>query len=173
VRVLDAAGAPVRAADVVVLARAGSVPSRRAASTGDDGTVSLPPVAAGTAEVYAHCPGCAWGFARVEVAPGVPPLVMRLAAGRPLRVVVEDPLGVPLPGVRVRAVARADREAGRPEIRGPDERPWTTDEAGALLVDDLPDRDVDLYLTKPGFRDETLVRVRPGDVTWFATMVPE
>jgi hypothetical protein len=171
--VLGPDGRPVPGADVVVLARAGRVPVRRRAATGPDGRAALPPVEGGTAEVYAHAPGFAWGFARVEAKPGAAPVVVRLEPGRRLQVVVEDPAGVPLAGVRVRAVAREDDARGRPEASGPDERPWTTDASGALRVEDLPDRPLDLWLSKPGFLDATLVRVRPGETTWLATMLPE
>ena len=40
-----------------------------------------------------------------------------------------------------------------------------------LSVPDLPDRAVDLYLSKPGYADEVVPHVVPGPTTWFATMV--
>ena len=72
----------------------------------------------------------------------------------------------------MRSSARPDREEGRAEAVGPDERPWRTDAHGMLVVEDLPDREMDLYLSRPGFSDEVLGRVRPGSATVFATLVP-
>ena len=89
-----------------------------------------------------------------------------------LRLVVEDPWGVPVEGVRVRSAARPGGAEGRAEAVGPDDRPWRTDDHGMLVVEDLPDRDLDLYLTKPGYVDEVLARVRPGAATVFTTLVP-
>jgi hypothetical protein len=99
-------------------------------------------------------------------------VTLALEAGHGLRLVVEDPYGVPLSGVRVHSVARAEQDAGVPAAEGPDGRPWETNENGVLEVEDLPDRPIDLHLAKPGYADETVARVRPGAATWFATLVP-
>jgi hypothetical protein len=53
----------------------------------------------------------------------------------------------------------------------PDAVPWVTDAHGVLSVEDLPDRELDLFLHAEGRFDEVLSRVRPGTSTWFATMV--
>ena len=100
------------------------------------------------------------------------PVVLVERPGHPLRLVVEDPRGVPLSGVAVRSAPQAD-VAGAPDPADPSGRPFTTDEHGVLSVPDLPDRAVDLYLSKPGYADEVVPHVVPGPTTWFATMVAD
>ncbi len=171
VRVETVDGKPVSGAQVVALARAGKATVRRRARTGDDGTATLPPVGEGRLEVYAHRPGFSWSVATVDARPGAGPVRLVLAPGKRLRLVVEDPEGLPLAGVAVRAVARADAAAGTPDPMDPEGRPWTTDADGILFVEDLPDREVDLYLGLAGYQEEVVARVRPGATTWFATLV--
>lgn len=171
IRVETADGKPVAGANVVALARAGRATVRRRALTADDGTATLPPVAAGRLEVYARRPGYAWAVATVDARAGMEPTRLTLAPGRRLRLVVEGPEGLPIAGVSVRSVARADASAGAPDPMDPDGLPWTTDADGVLVVEDLPDREVDLYLGHAGYQEEVLARVRPGATTWFATLV--
>ncbi len=171
IRVATADGKPVAGANVVALARAGKATVRRRALTGDDGTATLPPVAEGRLEVYAHRAGFAWAVVTVDARPGGGETRLVLSPGHRLRLVVEDPDGLPLAGVAVRSVARADTAAGAPDPMDPDGLPWTTDADGVLRVEDLPDREVDLYLGRAGYGEEIVARVRPGATTWFATLV--
>ncbi len=171
VRVETADGKPVVGANVVALARAGNATVRRRALTSEDGTATLPPVGEGRLEVYAHRPGFSWAVATVDARPGAGPTRLVLSPGRRLSLVVEDPDGLPLGGVAVRSVARADASAGAPDPMDPDGAPWTTDADGVLVVEDLPDREMDLYLGRAGHEEEVLARVRPGATTWFATLV--
>ena len=171
IRVATADGKPVAGANVVALARAGKATVRRRALTGDDGTATLPPVSEGRLEVYAHRAGFAWAVVTVDARPGGGETRLVLSPGHRLRLVVEDPDGLPLAGVAVRSVARADTAAGAPDPMDPDGLPWTTDADGVLRVEDLPDREVDLYLGRAGYGEEIVARVRPGATTWFATLV--
>ena len=170
IRVVDSDGKPVAGADVMLLVKAGDLPARRTGRTGPDGVARVEGVPAGRAEAYAHRAGLAWGFASVDATEGMSTVALTLRPGRRLHLVVEDPRGVPLRDVAVRAVPRADA-AGAPDPMDPDGRPWATDEHGVLTVSDLSDREVDLYLSKPGFADEIVPRVVPGPTTWFATLV--
>ena len=58
-----------------------------------------------------------------------------------------------------------------PAPTDPDAPPWTTDANGVLAVDGLPSAPLDLYLHRDGYQDEVLGDVRPGEATWFATLV--
>jgi len=171
VRVETADGKPVAGANVVALARAGNATVRRRALTAQDGTAALPPVGEGRLEVYAHRPGFSWAVATVDARPGSGPTRLVLSPGRRLRLVVESPDGLPLAGVTVRSVARPDASAGAPDPMDPDGVPWTTDADGVLVVEDLNDREMDLFLSLAGHAEEVLARVRPGATTWFATLV--
>jgi len=174
VRVVDAAGAAAGPAHVVALVRAGTATVRRTATADAAGVARLAGLPPGRAEVFAHAAGRAWAVAVAEV-PDTGPATVTLSLQRGLRLllVVEDPDGVPLPGVAVRSAARsASSELQGPAPADPDEAPWVTDAHGVLSVDDLADRELDLYLHAGGFSDEVVARVRPGPATWFATMVP-
>ena len=165
-------GKPVAGAEVLVLAAAGSGTTRRAATTDADGRAAAPPVAEGRVEVFAHAPGFAWASVTARASRRMEAVTLALERGAPLRLVVEDPWGVPLAGVRVHSQPRAEADAGVPAASPPDEKPWVTNDDGILLVPEAPDRPLDLHLSKPGFRDEVVPRVRPGPATWFATLVP-
>ncbi len=181
VRVVDESGAPVPGAEVVVLSRAGNSEARRTAVTDAQGVAVTAPVAAGVAEVHAHRAGYAWGSAGAEAPGNSTEVRVTLRRGHSLHLVVDDPWGVPLPGVSVRSVPYDPGEGSTglgPQRRGPplpppDERPWATDADGVLLVPDLEDRPLLLVLSKPGYADERVPLVFPDDAeTWFATLVP-
>ena len=114
----------------------------------------------------------AWASTTVEAKEDMPPVELSLPAGKTLHVIVEDPDGVPVGGVAVRAVPRTDVASGVPDAADPDSKPWLTDANGILVVPDLPDRELDLYLTNAGFAEQVLRRVRPGSAAYFATLVP-
>jgi len=172
VDVRDEKGAPVAGADVLALSAADRSTARRHATSDARGAASIAGLRPGRVELLAHRAGLAWTAVTTSAAPGAPPVVVTLKAGKRLALVVEDPSGVPLPGVAVRSVARADAASGVPDPSDPDAAPWETDAHGVLLVDDLPDREFDLYLTKAGHGEEIVARVRPGGATWYATLVP-
>jgi hypothetical protein len=172
VRVTGATGAPLAGARVLCVARAGAGEARREARTGPDGRATLEPVAAGRVEVLAHAPGHAWAAVRADAREGAPPVAVALQAGRRLHLVVEDPWGVPLADVVVRAVPRPGAGGQGPDAGDPDAVPWRTDAHGVLDVADQPARPIDLHLHREGYEDEVVADVTPGDVTWYATLVP-
>ncbi len=172
VEVRDAKGLPVAGADVLALFAADRSTARRRATTDASGAATVVGVREGRVEILVHRAGFAWASASTTAAPGAAAVAVELKAGKRLMLVVEDPSGLPLAGVSVRSVPRADAAAGVPDPSDPDAPPWETDAHGVLVVDDLPDREVDLYLTKAAHGEEILARVRPGGATWFATMVP-
>jgi hypothetical protein len=170
--VRDPVGAPVARADVLLIARAGYAPVRRATVADDEGKATLPRVEPGRVEVLAHRAGTAWASTTAEVKEGMAPVELSLPAGKTLHLIVEDPDGVPVAGVSVRATPRTDVAAGVPDAADPDAKPWATNVDGLLVVPDLPDRELDLYLVKDGFADQVFRRVRPGSAVFFATLVP-
>jgi hypothetical protein len=172
VLVRDADGAPVAGALVLCVARAGRSEVRREGRTDAQGRAILAPVAPGRVEVFAHAPGRAWAAATVDLRPGSTPVPLTLAPGHRLHVVVEDPWGVPLEGVRAQAVPRPTAAAQGPDAGDPDAGPWRTDAHGVLDVPDLPARSLDLHVRREGYEDEVLRDVTPGDVTWWVTLVP-
>lgn len=172
VRVRDERGEAVAGAEVVALAPADRSTARRRVTTDARGEATIAGLRPGPVELMAHRAGYAWASVPATAAPGAEPALVTLKAGKRLALVVEDPSGVPLEGVRVRSVPRADAAAGVPDPSDPDAAPWETDAHGVLVVDDLPDREFDLYLAKAGHAEEVVARVRPGAGTWFATMVP-
>ena len=172
VRVTGAAGAPVAGARVLCVAKAGGSEVRREARTGADGRATLEPVAAGRVEVLAHAPGHAWAAVQADARDGAPPVTLALSSGRRLHVIVEDPWGVPLTDVQVRAVPRPDASGQGPDAGDPDALPWRTDAHGVLDVSDQPARSLDLHLRRDGYEEEIVSEVTPGDVTWYATLVP-
>ena len=173
VTVTDEAGAPVSGADVIVLFPAGRLTARRRATTEATGEVTLHAIPAERVEVLVHRAGFAWESETGTVTGGAHRFSFKLRPGKRLTLVVEDAAGVPLRRVTVRSVPRATPGATATDAIDPDQTlPWETTESGVLIVEDLPDRELDLYLSKPGFDDEVVARVRPGPSTWFATMVP-
>jgi hypothetical protein len=172
VRVEDARGAAVADARVLCVARAGTSEVRIEARTGRDGTATLPPVGAGRVEVLAHATGFAWGGAVAEAKAASEPVRIVLPAGERLHLVVEDPWGVPLDGVRVESAPRPSPAGQSPDPSDPDAAPWRTDAHGVLEVLDQPVREVTLFLHKDGYESETLRGVVPGDATWYATLSP-
>jgi len=169
--VRDEKGAGVAGADVIVLFAADRSTARRVATTDGNGAATLYAIRPGRVEVLAHRAGFAWAGSTPTVAVGSEPVVLVARPGRRLLLVVEDERGVPLPGVSVRSVPRIDAGNAAPDATDPDAVPWTTDAHGVLAVDDLPDRELDLYLAGEGYTEEVVTRVRPGPTTWFATLV--
>jgi hypothetical protein len=80
---------------------------------------------------------------------------------------VESPLGAPLAQVRVTASPADDRPA---DVLPPEPPAWRTGPDGTLVIEDLPLRPYRLHLALPGRAEETLHDVRPGAVTYFATL---
>jgi hypothetical protein len=167
VRVQGPDRAGLAGAEVVALAGAGAgagaTTARRTTRTDATGAALLPPVAEGEVEVYARATGHAWASARVRARKGATsPVVLALVKGSRLLLVVEDSFGIPVEGVKVRAVPRAagGRPGGAAASAGPDPAAWATDANGTLDVPDVADGELDLYLTKPGWREERVPRVR-------------
>lgn len=170
VRVVDAEGRAVPFARVVVLLRVDGVGDRRAAVADASGVARVVDLPTGAMEALAQAPGFAWGAAPLRsAAASEADVVVTLRRGARLHLVVEDPDGVPLPGVSVRSVDRADR--GTPTPDDPDRAPWETDGNGVLMVDDLAPHPLDLYLHAAGWRDAIVPAVTPGPTIVFVTMV--
>jgi hypothetical protein len=169
VQVLDARGREIRDADIVARAVVGGARVSTRARTDAGGRARVGPVPAGPVEVFAHAPGRAWSGDKIEARPAMGTVEIRLLPGAPLRLVVESPLGAPLAGVHV----TASPEDGKPaDVLPPEPPAWRTGPDGALLVEDLPLRPYRLHLALPGHADATLRDVRPGLVTYFATLTP-
>ena len=168
VRVLDASGAPLEGASV--LARASLLGMRilRAATTDADGRAALGPFAAGPVEVFARSPDFAWAAVVADAAAGMGTLTLPLERGYPLTLVVEDAFGLPLEGVDVELTPGG---GGRPLVSPPSAQQRTTSPDGTLVLPDLPNRLYDLSLSLPGYHLEKVRKVRPGAVTYYATLV--
>ena len=172
VAVRDALGAPVVGASVLVMSAAGRTTARRETTTDATGAATVAGVAPGRIEIVVHRAGFAWASWTGVASPDAAPVGIALAPGKRLALVVEDPDGVPLARVAVRSVPRPDAGSGVPDAWDPDGAAWETDENGVLTIDDLADREIDVYLAKAGYLDEIVAKVRPGAATWFATLVP-
>jgi hypothetical protein len=169
VLVEDAHGRPLAGARVVARCLVEGVAVLTEHATGPDGRVRAGPVPPGPVEILAHARGKAWAASDAEAAGAMGTVRVRLEAGAALRLVVHDPLGAPLAGVRVTALAE---EGAAPDAQPPEGRRWTTDASGALLLDDLAVRAYRLRLSLAGHADEELHGVLPGAVTHLATLVP-
>ena len=171
VRVGDEQGRPVERARVVVRARVGDASVHRVGWTDREGVATLADLPTGRVDVYAGAPGRVWAVADATLAAGDHETRLVLAPGVRLRVVVSDRDGVPIAGVAVRSAPRGGGTGAAPAPTDPDAPPWTTDANGVLAVDGLPSAPLDLYLHRDGYQDEVLGDVRPGEATWFATLV--
>jgi hypothetical protein len=169
VLVEDAHGRPLAGARVVARCLVGGVAVLAEHATGPDGRVRAGPVPPGPVEILAHARGKAWAATDAEATGAMGTVRVRLEAGAALRLVVHDPLGAPLAGVRVTALAE---EGAAPDAQPPEGRRWTTDASGALVLDDLAVRSYRLRLSLAGHADEELHGVLPGAVTHLATLVP-
>jgi uncharacterized GH25 family protein len=172
VLVVDGNGEPIAGAKVIVLSRAGDATDRREVETGRDGKAEGGPVVPGRVEVWAHAAGKTWET-RVGSAgtPGAEsPLRLQLSNGHRLHLVVEDPYGVPLAGVRVSPSEPLYSSHGSRVYGPPDAAPWTTDEHGVLVVEEARYVMV-LRLSKPGYASEELSEVYPDRGRVLATMV--
>jgi hypothetical protein len=167
VRVLDARGRPVREARVLARSVVEGLRVTVEAQTDAEGVARVGPVAPGSVELLAHKPGHAWGGKTETAASAMGRVELRLFPGAPLRLVVESPLGAPLEGVHVTPLPL---DGGPGDVLPPDALPWRTGADGALVVEDLPLRAYRLHLALPGHAEETLQDVRPGAVTYFATL---
>jgi hypothetical protein len=168
IAVRGADGAPLVGAQVV--ARASVMDTRvvRSARTDARGRAQLGPLPEGPVEVFAGAPGHGWN-ATVEAASSAMGTVsLRLERGYAFTIVVADPFGVPLEGVRAE-VTPAD--GGRPLVASPEPAPRSSDAAGRLRLPDLPARTYDVALSRAGYGVETLRGITPGAVTYFATLV--
>lgn len=174
VAVRDEQGAALGEADVRVLFAAGRATARRSARTDALGEAVLHAIPSGRVEVLVHRSGFAWASATASTPTGPHRFAIVLRPGKRMTLVVEDPSGAPVPRVTVRSVPRSTGGVDTAtDAIDPDQTlPWETDANGVLISEDLPDREVDLYLSKVGFEEQVLVRVRPGPSSWFATLVP-
>lgn len=178
VRVVDDEGRAVPYARVVVLlrvedGRGEAVGDRRTAVTDASGVASVADLPMGTTlEALAHAPGFAWGAAPLRATSASDAeATVTLRRGARLHLVVEDPDGVPLPGVSVRSVERAEGASPAPAPDDPDRAAWVTDGNGVLVVDDLAPHPRDLYLHAAGWRDAIVPAVTPGPTIVFVTLV--
>jgi len=169
-RVVDEKGAPLVGARWHARATLGSGRLEREGVTGPDGRVDAGPFPPGEVEVFAAAPGRAWGRAAVTARAAMGTVEMRLEPGAGLRLVVEDPLGIPLQGVRVEW---SPADGGPPLVEAPAAGAPVTDERGGLVLAHLPLRPLRLRLLREGFRPERIEDVHPGAVTLFTTLVRE
>jgi hypothetical protein len=167
VRVVGLDGMALAGARVIGRAVVGSQSVERESKTGSDGRASVGTFGPGPVEVYAHAPGRAWAVLTVEASAAMATAELRLAPGYGLRLVVEDPLGLPLEGVHAVATTEDD---GPPDVVPPGAAAWRTDASGVLVATDLPDRPYRIRLSLPGRVDEVIRGVRPGHATYFATL---
>ncbi len=169
VTVADEAGAPLVGATVIVRAEVDGRLLEREARTDAAGAVRVPELPATALEVYAHAKGRAWGVQTAKATQRMAPIAFRLPAGRPIRIVAETPLGIPLARVRVRAEPEG---TGVPTVVAPHASPWLTDASGALVLPDLRVRPYRLMLSHPDARPVHLERVVPGGAVHFVTLSP-
>ncbi len=161
VSVVDADGKTID--DTTIVARAnvgGVVVDRDARGPFPDGLV----------EVYATAPGHTWGKALARVGPDAAPARITLERAVRLALVVESPLGLPLEGVEVEVTPTDD---GAPLVAPPDATDHRTDARGRIELEQLPNREYRVRLSRPGYQTETLHKIRGGAVTYFTTLVPE
>jgi hypothetical protein len=168
VRVVGADGAPLPRATVKAFATSGGVGVLREARTDAEGRARVDGLPPPPFEVFAVAPGHAWAVLPVSAAGG--PVEVRLARGGPLRLVVEDPLGLPLAGARVWADPSSP---GPADVLPPDASPWRTDARGTLVAGPLSDRPYDVHVALEGHGRVTLRRVTPGEAVHFVTLVAE
>ncbi len=137
--------------------------------------------------VFAKAQGYAWGRVLVDASWESASIV--LDRGQPLRLLVSNPNGRPLPGVSVdiEAETAQDREVVLPPAPGaivltpgavlpgedePNASGGTTGPRGELVVPDLPTGLYTLRLHLDGMHEEVIRKVAPGRRTWFLTLVP-
>jgi len=168
VRVLDPGGRPFEGASVLARASLEGMRILRADTTDAGGRASVGPFAPGPVEVFARGPGHAWAAAVAEATDAMATLNLRLERGYPLSLVIEDPAGHPLAGVDVEVHPTG---GGLPLASPPRAPQRRSPSDGTLLLPALPNRLYDVTLTLPGHRIERLRRVRPGAVTYYATLL--
>lgn len=170
VRVRGPEGRALAGAQVIARASVGGLRIAPHATTDAHGRAELGPLGAGPVEIFAWTPGHGWA-AVVETAAGAMGTVeLRLPRAEHISLVVEDPFGVALEGVRAE-VTPAD--GGRPLVSPPLPVSWRSSRNGRLDIPDLPDRLYEVTLTLPGYTLEKLENLRPGNTKYFATLVPK
>jgi hypothetical protein len=171
VRVLAPDGTPVAGAAV---AGRGVVEGVRVEHGGllrtdADGRVSVGPFAPGPVELWAHLPAGAWVGALAQARPAMGTVRLRPEPGRALRLVVEDPFGAPLQGVRVDVTVTA---GGPPLAAAPAEGTTArTDAQGGAVLAWLPDRVYELILQKAGYRTQRVPGLRPDGALHLLTLL--
>ncbi len=168
VHVVDESGKPVVRAEVIVRGVTDGVSWRREATSDAAGVADVRDLPPGGVEVFAHTEGSAWAAATYDVGADAPPPTLRLARGLPLRLVVEDPGGLPLQGARV----LVERQGGLRWVADPDALPARTDENGGLVLPDLPAGAYEVVLTLAGYRASRADGLEPGDAVHFLTLAP-
>lgn len=169
VQVLDARGRPVREAEVRAAAVVRGLRVEVQGRTDAEGLARVGPLPPGPVELFARAAGRAWNGTTTEAAAAMGTVELRLFPGAALRLVVESATGAPLEGV---SVVLSPADDGPPDVRPPEAAPGRTDREGLLVVEDLPARAYRARLTLPGHGDEVLHDLRPGAVTYFATLLP-
>ena len=168
IRVVGPGGAALAKAQVVARASMAETRITRTATTDDRGRAALGPFPEGPLEIFAKADGHAWA-GRVETAVGAMGTVtLTCPIGYDLRIVVADPFGLPLEGVRAEVTAG---DGGRPLVTSPLPEAWHTDAQGILHIPGLPNRTYDVTLTREGYGVEKLRGLQPGATTSFATLV--
>lgn len=167
--VADESGRPLIGATVLVRAEADGRLLEREVRTDAAGEVTLTELPATALEVYAHAPGHVWGVTTAKATRRMEPIAFRLAPGRPLRLVTETPLGIPLERVRVRAEPTG---SGAPDVVPPHASPWLTGPSGGLVLPDLRERPYRVILSHPDATTVRLENVTPGAAVHFVTMSP-
>lgn len=175
VRVLDDRGQPIAMARVHATFALADMTwtwphPERAVPCDNRGEARLGPLPKGAAQVFASAAGYAHGrSALVQVESGMPAIEIRLTPGGTLHLVVEDPFGNPIPGVRLESIEADDGGA-----------PLVVPQVGAeaIQVDErrwrwhgLPLRPLRLQLSAPGYQPSVIRRIEPGAVTWYLTLV--
>ncbi len=162
-------GKPLPGARVVARASVQGVRIVRSAQTGRDGRANVGPFGRGPVEIFVTAAGRAWSANVAEAGPAMGTVEMKLEAGFPVHLVVEDPYGVPLRGVDVEVTP----VKGPPLVSPPPPVKSRTNVGGRLTIEHIPNGLYSVRLTLDGHHTEVLRSVQPGAVTYFATLVPK
>jgi len=168
VRVLDRAGHALSGAEVVARTSVEGERIRVSARTDAEGRAYLGPFGAGPVEVFAASEGRVPAALVAQASAAMGTLTFRLHPGAPLRIVVEDPFGRALQGVGIEIVPTGGKP---PLVVPPGTPPRETDGQGLWTLKGVPAGDYDVTLTLTNHAPQTLRRVHPGAVTWFATLI--
>lgn len=168
VQVFGADGKPLAKARVVARTSMEGMRIQRSALTDANGRALVGPFAEGSIELFAGATGHAAAGQVADAAPAMGTIPLHLVRGFPLRVVVADPYGRALAGVDVELTSRG---GAAPVVRMPSMDEQVTGADGTLTVHGLPDHLYDVALTLPGYGTQTLRKIRPGAVTYYATLL--